>query len=148
LLRGQHASQRLRRGLLRTFRLTLVSTCLFSLLFPAVVHAAHVNLQWTAPSTNTDGSQLTDLASYRIYYKAGSGACGAATSQTLPAPLPNPIPGSVVSYQLGGLTTGSTYFVQVSAVDASGTESTCSNEVSAAAQVDVDTTAPTPTRRP
>jgi len=91
-----------------------------------------------------DGSQLTDLASYRIYYGPGSGACGSTTSQTLPSPLPNPIAGTAVSYQLTGLTTGSTYFVQVSAVDSSGSESASSNEERAAALTDgADTTPPT-----
>ena len=128
----------------RAVSLIRLSACLLSLLLPAVALAGHLNLDWTAPSTNVDGSQLTDLASYRIYYGTGSGACGAASSQDLAAPLPNPIPGTVVSYQLGGLTTGTTYFVQVSAVDTGGNESTCSNEASAAALADgADTTAPT-----
>ena len=137
------APNRSRRGK-PSVSLICLSVCLLSLLLPAVALAGHLNLDWTAPSTNVDGSQLTDLASYRIYYGTGSGACGAASSQTLAASLPNPIPGTVVSYQLGGLTTGTTYFVQVSAVDAGGNESACSNEVSATAQADgADTTAPT-----
>jgi len=91
-----------------------------------------------------DGSQLTDLAGYRIYYGTGSGACRGGTSQALAAALPNPVPGTEVSYQLTGLATGSTYFVQVSAEDHSGSESACSNEVSGAALADgADTTAPT-----
>ena len=32
-----------------------------------------VALNWTAPSTNTDGTALTDLAGYRIYYGVAAG---------------------------------------------------------------------------
>jgi len=32
-----------------------------------------VTLTWTAPTTNTDGSQLTDLAAYKIYYGTTQG---------------------------------------------------------------------------
>ncbi len=127
----------------RSCCLILCGPLLLSLLLPAPTFAGHLDLGWTAPATNTDGSQLTDLASYRIYYTTASGACKNATAQTLAAPIPNPVAGTMVSYSLSGLSTGSTYFVQVSALDASGTESACSNEVTAAAQTDgADTTAP------
>ena len=33
----------------------------------ARVDAASLTLDWAAPTTNADGTQLTDLGSYRIY---------------------------------------------------------------------------------
>ena len=113
-------------------------------LFSSPAAAGYLNLEWEAPSTNVDGTQLTDLAKYRIYYRAGSGACAQAAYRELASPLPNPIDGTLVSYALAGLTTGTTYFVQVSAIDASGNESACSNEVSGQAKAEAaDSTAPT-----
>jgi len=113
-------------------------------LFSSPAAAGYLNLEWEAPSTNVDGTQLTDLAKYRIYYRAGSGACAQAAYRELASPLPNPIDGTLVSYALAGLTTGTTYFVQVSAIDASGNESACSNEVSGQAKAETaDTIAPT-----
>jgi hypothetical protein len=35
-----------------------------------------VALAWEAPATNTDGTPLTDLAGYRIYYRTDSGRYG------------------------------------------------------------------------
>ncbi len=32
------------------------------------VHAARVSLPWTAPTTNQDGTPLTDLAGYQVYH--------------------------------------------------------------------------------
>jgi hypothetical protein len=129
-----------------SFPRILLSTCLLSLLLPAVALAGRLDLEWEAPSTNVDGSQLTDLAKYRIYYSTGSGACGGATYAEVASALPNPVAGTLVSYALPGLTTATTYFVQVSALDSSGNESTCSNEASGPAVADgPDTTAPTGT---
>jgi Fibronectin type III domain len=69
-------------------------------------------LSWNAPTTNTDGTPVTALAGYHIYYGATQGAMtqsfavnGAGTS----------------SYEITGLTAGTWYF-SVTADAADGTE--------------------------
>ncbi|MGB9716469.1 MAG: fibronectin type III domain-containing protein [Thermodesulfovibrionales bacterium] len=41
---------------------------LFGQLFCSNLSAYTVTLSWNPPTTNADGTQLTDLAGYRIYY--------------------------------------------------------------------------------
>jgi len=90
--------------------------------------AGVLDASWTAPTTNTDGSPLTDLASYRVYYVAAPASpCLGSTFGLVASPTPNPPPGQIVSARLTGLTTGTPYNVAVTAVDTSGSESACSN---------------------
>lgn len=74
-------------------------------------------LTWTPPTQNTDGSALTDLDSYRIYYG------------TSPGNYPNQVvvdnPG-LSSYVLQNLAPNTYYFVSTS-INASGIESAYSN---------------------
>jgi hypothetical protein len=70
-------------------------------------------LTWTAPTTNTDGSSVTALSGYHIFYGSAQGALtqsiaisGAATT----------------SYEITGLTSG-TWFFAVAADAADGTQS-------------------------
>jgi len=75
-------------------------------------------LTWTAPNTNTDGSPLTDLAGFRIYYGSTSGG-----------PYPNMVPinnASVNSHQIDNLSAGAYYFV-ITALNTSGEESAYSD---------------------
>lgn len=74
-------------------------------------------LTWTAPTENTDGSSLTNLAGYRIVY----GASATALTQTVQ--LANP---SVTRYSVENLSPG-TYYFAVRAYTTGGTESTTSN---------------------
>ena len=37
--------------------------------------AGVLDATWTAPTTNTDGSQLTDLSFYRVYYGTSATPC-------------------------------------------------------------------------
>jgi len=102
--------------------------------------AGVLDASWTAPTTNTDGSPLTDLASYKVYYEPATGPCpGGAFFQVI-SPTTSPAPGTAVSFRLKGLTSGSLYFVSVTAVDLSGSESACSPTASATAQVDYSVT--------
>lgn len=75
-------------------------------------------LSWTPPAVNTDGSALTDLAGYRIYWGASSG------SYTQSATLDNP---GLTTYVVENLTAGNWYFVST-AMNAAGAESNYSNE--------------------
>src|SRR3989449_11603846 len=95
-----------------------------------------LNASWVAPTTNTDGTPLTDLASYRIYYGQATGPCGGPNSFPVASPTSSPGPNTTVSFRLTGLVTGTLYYVSVSAVDLSGNASACSLTASGVAQVD------------
>lgn len=75
-------------------------------------------LSWLPPTTHTDGSALTDIAGYRVYYGQNQGNYPIAVN------LANP---GLASYVIENLTAGTWYFV-VTAVDSSGAESGWSNE--------------------
>ena len=68
-------------------------------------------LTWIAPSTNVDGTLLTTLAGYKVYYGTTPGVY---TSVDI---------GDVNSYRIVGLTKGQTYYFTVTAYDTSGNES-------------------------
>ena len=103
----------------------------------APVGAGVLDASWTAPDrTITNGSPLTDLGSYRVYYGATSSPCHGASSFQVASSTPNPPAGQIVSYRLRGLTTGSRYYVTVSAVDQNGNEGGCPPAVSALAEID------------
>ncbi|WP_129781148.1 fibronectin type III domain-containing protein [Peristeroidobacter soli] len=74
-------------------------------------------LTWTAPTSNTDGSTLSNLAGYRISY----GTNASALTQTVQ--ISNP---SVTTYSLSNLSPG-TYYFAVRAYTSNGTESNNSN---------------------
>jgi len=112
----------------------LILAAALSLLFVSPVAAVGVlDLAWTEPTTNVDGSQLTDLASYRVYVGISSGPCPGSLFLEVPSSTSTPT-GMEVTYQLRGLNVGETYFVQVTAVDTSWNESSCSNEASGQAK--------------
>ncbi len=94
-----------------------------------------LDASWVAPTTNTDGSPLTDLASYRVYYGPATGPCGGPNSFPVASPTTGPEPNTTVSFRLAGLVTGTLYYVAVSAVDLSGNASACSLTASGVAQV-------------
>jgi hypothetical protein len=71
------------------------------------------NLSWTAPTQNTDGSTLTNLAGFRIEY----GLSPSSLSQTVEVADP-----SAVSYTVTGLSSGTWYF-SMKAYNANGAES-------------------------
>ena len=122
------------RSWLLALGLALASRLLLA--FPA--HAGFLDLSWNAPTTNADGSPLTDLASYRVYYGTSASPCLGSTFQTVLSS--SPTGGGVVTYRLTGVQTGTTYFVQVTALDTSGNQSACSNQASGAAQIDLSVT--------
>src|SRR5882672_11487998 len=97
--------------------------------------AAILDATWTAPTTNTDGSPLTDLASYRVYYSTGSTPCPGPTFFPVASSTSSPPPNQLVAFRLTGLSAGTTYFAAVTAVDSGGRESPCSPVTSAAARV-------------
>lgn len=114
----------------------LVMLLLELLVVTAPAHAGTLDASWTAPTTNTDGSPLTDLASYRVYYGTSNAPCPGSTSTQIASPTASPGAGQSVSVRLSGLTVGALYNAAVTAVDATGKESACSSLASAVARMD------------
>ena len=77
-------------------------------------------LSWTPPTTNSDGSTLTNLAGYRISY----GTSASALSQTVA--ISNP---GISSYVIDNLNSGTWYFA-IKAYTSSGMESAASTVAS------------------
>lgn len=94
-----------------------------------------LDASWGAPTTNADGSTLTDLGSYRVYYSTGS-PCRGATFLSVPAPTPVPVAGTRVGVLITGIASGTSYNVTVTALDVSGNESACAPPMSAVARLD------------
>lgn len=92
-----------------------------SVIITGMAGAAEVRLTWGAPTTNTNGTSLTDLAGYRLYYGTAPGSY--SSSLTV---------GNVTTYTVTGLTSGATYYFATAAYNAAGTESGKSNELSVA----------------
>jgi len=78
-----------------------------------------LNLSWTAPTENTNGSPLTDLAGYNVYRGTASGGPYAKVNTDLV---------TTTSFQDTGLTQGRTYYYVVTAVNEEGLESDYSEE--------------------
>src|SRR3972149_2470938 len=93
--------------------------------------AGQAIMTWDPPTTNTDGTPLTDLAGYKIYYGTTSGNY---TS--------NIDAGNVTSYTLTNLTNNVTYYFAVTAYNTSANESDYSTEVSKTITGTSDTAAP------
>jgi hypothetical protein len=88
------------------------------LLLPSIAIAGSVTLDWTAPTLNDDGTPLTDLAGYKLYY-------GTATGD-----YPNVIDiadPSALSYVVDSLPPGDYFFV-ATAYNTALVESIYSNE--------------------
>lgn len=77
------------------------------------------SLSWDAPQTNIDGSPVSDLAGYRVYYGTSSGNY----TSSVDIGLANAV-------VIDSLTPGATYYFVITTYDASGNESAYSNEVS------------------
>src|SRR5262245_56617380 len=102
--------------------------------------AGVLDATWTAPTTNTDGSQLTDLSFYRVYYGTSATPCPSGTFVAVPSASPTPPAGQTVGTRLTGLINNTVYNVSVVAVDSAGNASTCSAVASATANPDFTVT--------
>jgi hypothetical protein len=81
----------------------------------------NATLAWSAPSENTNGSALTDLGGFKIYYGTEP------TQLTNTIALANP---GLLTYVLTELPLGTTYYFAVIAVTTTGVESAPSQTVS------------------
>ncbi|HLA00439.1 MAG TPA: hypothetical protein VJZ24_02240 [Thermodesulfovibrionales bacterium] len=84
--------------------------------------APKTTLSWTAPTTNSDGSPLTNLSGYKIYYSTTSGAYTNAKSKDV---------GNVLTTSIANVTGSTTtvYYFVATAYTTSGNEGGFSNEV-------------------
>jgi hypothetical protein len=74
-------------------------------------------LTWEAPTRNNEGTAVTDVAGYKLYY----GQASRQYTSTVDV-------GNQTSYRLTGLQGGHTYYFAVTAYDSAGNESTFSSE--------------------
>ena len=88
----------------------------FSVTVNAVVLGS-ATLSWTPPTQNTDGSALTALSGYTVYYGSST------TTMTNKVAITNP---GLASYVVGNLGTG-TYYFAITAYNSAGAESAMSN---------------------
>ncbi len=79
------------------------------------------SLDWAAPTTNTNGSALTNLGGYKIYYGTSS------SRLTSTITISNP---GLLTYVVEGLPIGTTYYFAIVAVTTGGVESADSAVVS------------------
>ena len=91
----------------------------FSITVRSASGTGSVTLSWTAPTKNTDGSSLTNLAGYRVHYGTAAG------SYTHSVQIPNK---SITSVVIEDLTATRWYFA-VKAYNTSGVESAYSTSV-------------------
>jgi hypothetical protein len=78
-----------------------------------------ITLSWSIPTTNEDGTPLTDLAGFKIYYRTSTG------TYSDPTIVDNP---GVSSFVIENLSVASTYVFAAKAFDTSGNDSDFSNE--------------------
>ena len=83
-----------------------------------------LDLSWTPPTTNTDGSPAGDVVAYRVYYGTQPSPCPGGPYITVPAKPAGS--GQNVTARLTGLTAGEVYYIAVTAVSSSGAQSGCS----------------------
>lgn len=77
------------------------------------------SLSWDAPDANIDGSPVSDVAGYRVYYGTSSGNYTSSVDI-----------GLANAAVIESLTPGTTYYFVVTVYDTSGNESAYSSEVS------------------
>jgi hypothetical protein len=94
---------------------SISGTTLFTV--TAATTTGSATLAWDAPSTNTDGSPLTDLAGYKIYYGTSSGSYTTIIDV-----------GNVTTYIVNNLTSG-TYYFTVTTYNTNGDESAYATEI-------------------
>jgi hypothetical protein len=80
------------------------------------LNAGEAILSWTAPTTNADGTPLTDLGGYKAYW--GTASRNYQNNKDV---------GNVTTYKITGLGEGKWFFA-VTAYDTSNNESAYSNE--------------------
>ncbi len=102
---------------------------------PASAAAGMLDVLWIAPTTNTDGSPLMDLESYRVYYGTSGTPCPGSSFFQVLSSTSSPPANYPVTFRLTGLSAGTSYTVAVTALNSSGAESACSDSASGVARI-------------
>ncbi len=76
-------SQGLSRRWHRVFGLAVGGLLLFFLSLTSAAQAGVLDLAWDAPTTNSDGTALTDLSAYRVYSGTSSAPCPGSSYQVV-----------------------------------------------------------------
>jgi hypothetical protein len=84
----------------------------------AVTSETNVSVSWVAPTQNVDGTALTDLAGYRIYYGSDSRVYEGMREVSDPAAASHSFPA-----------TSGDWYITMTALDRDGNESSFSNEI-------------------
>src|SRR5262245_31892707 len=79
--------------------------------------AGILDASWNAPTTNSDGSSLTKLAFYRVYYGTTSTPCPGWSFFQIASQTRSPQIDEAVTFRLTGLWAAVRYFVAVTAVN-------------------------------
>jgi hypothetical protein len=77
------------------------------------------------PTVRTDGTALTNVAGFRVYYGTTQGSYPTMIAIASP---------STMTYTVTGLTTGNTYYFVTTTYDSNGVESAYTNPVSKSIQ--------------
>ncbi len=93
-----------------------------------------LDVSWSAPKTNADGSPRTDATTYLVYYSIKTQPCPGGSFVKVSSPAAGPGAEQTVSVKLTGLTPGELYYVAVVAVNSRGIWSGCSDTMSARAR--------------
>jgi Fibronectin type III domain len=93
-----------------------------------------LDVSWSSPKTNADGSPRTEATSYVVYYSTNKQPCPGGSFVRVGSPAPRPGADQKVSVQLTGLKPGELYYVAVVAVNSHGVWSGCSDTMSARAR--------------
>jgi hypothetical protein len=86
--------------------------------YKPIVYTKVTMLSWTAPTENTDGTPLTDLAGFKVYCSSVAGQFGDPTSHLISDPLAT----SILLKDVPCVAFGDNYFA-MTAVNAGGLES-------------------------
>lgn len=105
-------------GCVRVSRALLVAFAWLAATDAMEARAASIQLAWEAPEERLDGSPLTDLAGYRVYYGTNSGNLSATADV-----------GPTNTVAIEGLEEGRTYFFRLTTLDSTGRESPPSAEL-------------------
>src|SRR3990172_9960687 len=133
-LANQRLILRIHKGGLRGIWPRFLIVAIFVLIFSGItnpVYSGQSVLTWTPPTTNADGTPLTDLSGYKVYYGTASGNYSTFIDAA-----------NVTSYTVPNLTNNATYYFATTAYDTSANESGFSNEVSKTIAGTSDTTPP------
>lgn len=106
--------------------LSVLVIMLLSITSKASAEVVHVS--WSPPIENVDGSPLTDLAGYNIYWGTSSRTYSNMATVLTCTACPDPV-GAEREQTCTALEPGKTYYFAVTAFDLSGNESDFSNEV-------------------